>query len=145
MSKSPIPLSCWLAVFLFAAKTLCPAQVLAPPLLRISVHDAHNSPVADAKCSLYQPSAVNRGIAKANSDEQGNATFSNVSPGTYTLIVDKDGFETLTRSDVLVGDKSEIEIAVNLAVAAVEAKVTVAMREEASTSVAAGASTPAGS
>src|SRR5712692_9838083 len=97
LSKSPIPLSCCLAL-LFAARTLCPAQVLIIHVLRIAVHDEHNSPVAGARCSLSPASAVGNAIANANSDEQGNATFPNISPGTYTLTIDKAGFETLTRS-----------------------------------------------
>src|SRR2546421_8400155 len=83
--KSPIPLSYWLAVFLFAASTLCPAQVLAPPILRISIHDSHDSPIAGAKCSLSPTLAVNDAIANASSDEQGIALFSKISPGRYTL------------------------------------------------------------
>ena len=107
------------------------------------MHDPNNSPVAGANCSLSLTSAAKGVIANGSSGEQGIATFPSVSPGTYTLTITKEGFETLIRTAV-VREKAESEIAVNLAVAAVEAKVTVSAREEASTSVTAGATMPAG-
>jgi hypothetical protein len=123
---------------------LCSAQDSPAPVLRIVVHDAHDRPIVGVNCALSPAKDARVAAVNANSDDRGIAIFTNVPSGIYTLKVMKEGFEPLTRTDVVVGDKHENEIAVSLAVAAVQETVTIGTPEETSTSVAAGATMPAG-
>src|SRR5438876_12273915 len=99
LPPSPILRSCFLALCFGWAITVCCAQDPPAPALRILVHDVRNQPVAGANCSLSTSNAKAATVT-ANSDDQGMATFANLSPGTYTLRVTKEGFDTLTKTDV---------------------------------------------
>jgi hypothetical protein len=132
------------AVCFSSAIVFCYAQNPPGHALRIVVYDAHNRPVSGATCQLLTSSEAKVPAGISNSDDLGNATFTNVPPGIYMLRVTKEGFETLIRSNVVVGEKVETEISVVLAVAAVEEKVTITTPGELSTSVAAGPTTPSG-
>src|SRR5216684_1582063 len=106
------------------AATVCSGQTPAPSALKVVVKEAQDLPLAGASCSL---SALPAGkpIATAKSDEQGITRFTNVPPGKYKLTVAKEGFETLTRIDVVIDEKLENDLVVVLAVAAVHEKVTI--------------------
>ncbi len=112
--------------------------------LRIMVQDAHHQPVVGADCSLTSAASAKVPVVKAISDSQGFASLTNLQSGSYTLTVMKEGFESLTRTNIFVGQAPETEIAIVLAIAAVTEQVTITTPGEASTSVAAGSNTPAG-
>lgn len=138
-----------LRVFLFFlsvhyAVTVWAGQTPSSHTLRIVVKEAQGLPVPGAGCALARVSGGKTQSAAATSDDQGAARFSNILPGRYSLTVTKQGFETLTRNDVLVDEKLESEIVIVLTVATIQEKVTVTAPAETATSVAAGAVTPAG-
>src|SRR2546426_11323160 len=112
--------------------------------LRILVRDAHHQLVVGADCLLTSAAPARVPVVKTISDSQGIASLTNLQSGSYTLTVTKEGFESLTRTDILVGQEPETEIAVVLAIAAVTEHVTITIPGEAATSVAAGSNTPAG-
>ncbi|HVS83849.1 MAG TPA: TonB-dependent receptor [Pyrinomonadaceae bacterium] len=123
---------------------VCNAQTSQTSALHVTVKDAQGHVVPGAVCSISPTKSTKRSAITATSNEEGIATFANVAPGTYTLHVSHEGFETLAKTDVVVGEKPENEIAVVLTVATVQEVVTVAPPGEAATTVAAGSSTPAG-
>lgn len=117
--------------------------------LRVTVTDAQQRPLPNAECVLLDAAVTDadvkaHALATTTTDEQGVATFTNVAPGTYTLRVESKGFETLTRTGVVVAAGQTNELALTLAVAPVTESVTVSAPGDAATSVEAGASTPAG-
>jgi hypothetical protein len=108
------------------------------------VRDAHHQPVVGADCSLTSAASAKVPVVKTISDSQGIASLTNLQSGGYTLTVAKEGFESLTRTDILVGQEPETEIALVLAIAAVTEHVTITTPGEEATTVAAGSNTPAG-
>src|SRR5882672_10239547 len=88
--------------------------------VRVLVTDEQQRAVAGAVCSL-RPANNNAKVATtASTDEQGIAKFSaNLTPGNYLLRVERPGFETLQRNEVVGKDGGISEIAVTLVVGAV--------------------------
>lgn len=108
------------------------------------VTDSQQRPLPGALCSLSHTNEQTT-VATATTDEQGAATFNSLSPGGYTLRIEKKDFESLTRTDILVKENFSSELSVMLSVAQVKESVTVSMPDEAlTTSVEAGASAPTG-
>src|SRR5205085_2534620 len=148
MSSSPflrILRSCLMALVLACA--LAPSgygQNRPSFVLRVMVQDAHHQPVVGADCSLTSAASAKVPVVKAISDSQGIASLTTLQSGSYTLTVMKEGFESLTRTNIFVGAASETEIAIVLSIATVTEQVTITTPGEAATSVAAGSNTPAG-
>jgi hypothetical protein len=112
--------------------------------LRVTVADAQHRSLSGAACTLLQPNESTQVVATATTDERGVATFTNVAPGAYVLRVESKGFETLTKSDVVLKGGVVTDIEADLAVAPVAEDVTVASPGEAATGVEAGASIASG-
>src|SRR2546428_3793648 len=148
MSRSPFSRnlrSCLMALVLACALAPSGYGQNGPSFaLRILVRDAHHQPVLGADCVLTSAASARVPVVKTISDSQGIASLTNLQSGSYTLTVAKEGFESLTRTDILVGPEPETEIAIALAIAAVIEHVTITTPGEAATSVAAGSNTPAG-
>lgn len=148
-----LPLVRWfsvLSVLIVCAVAPCSAQEQQPATaslnlnLRVVVTDAHERPLPGAQCSLARANEQTI-IATATTDDHGAATFVSLAPGGYTLRIEKQDFESLTRTDVLVKESVPNELKVTLAVAQLKESVTVSLPDEAlTTGVEAGASTPAG-
>jgi hypothetical protein len=134
---------------LIAALCLCAAapsfgqQPSSVAVLRVTVADANQRPVPGALCSLLRGAGDTQAVATATTDGQGIANFLSVAPGSYTLRVEREGFDPYNKNGVIIKEDSAVEIAVALAVASVAENVTVEAASEVSTSVGAGASTPA--
>lgn len=111
--------------------------------LRVLVTDEQNHSLPGATCSLINP-ANSKVIATAATNQEGVATFTALTPGSYTLRIEDNGFETFTKNDVVVKDGSPTDLNVSLAVASVAANVTIRSPNEEVTSVDAGASTASG-
>src|SRR5437667_7376108 len=147
MSSSPFPQilrSCLMALVACALAPSGYGQNGPSFALRITVQDAHHQPVVGADCLLTSAASAKVSVVKTISDSQGIASLTNLQSGSYTLTVMKEGFESLTRTDILIGQEPETEIAIVLAIAAVTEHVTITTPGEAATSVAAGSNTPAG-
>ncbi len=135
---------CFAVVCLGLAAAVCHGQSPQTSALHVTVKDAQGHALPGAACSISLTAAKKTPAITATSNEEGIATFANLAPGTYELDVSREGFETLIRTDLVVGEKPENEITVVLTVATVQEVVTVAPPGEAATNVAAGSSTPAG-
>jgi hypothetical protein len=145
--RSLVVLQLWRHLFavvcLGLAAAFCHGQSLQTSALHVTVKDAQGHAVPGAVCSISATAAKAPPVT-ATSNEEGIAAFANLAPGTYKLEVSREGFETLIRTEVVVGGKPESEITAVLIVATVQEVVTVAPPGEAATNVAAGSSTPAG-
>ena len=71
-------------------------------------------------------------------EQHGACVFATVQPGTYVVRVELDGFDPVTRTNVIVTPEANEELAVVLAVAHVSQSVTVTGAARTDTSVAAG-------
>ena len=80
--------------------------------LRVTVADANQRPVPGALCSLLRDGDATRTVATATTDGQGVAVFSSVAPGTYTLRVEREGFDAYNKGGLLVKEDSAGEVAV---------------------------------
>src|ERR1043165_6621056 len=141
---SPAPLLCALLFICACAPHAALAQQAAnAPSLRVTVADAQQRPVSGALCSLTHEGDARQPSTTATTDEHGVATFSSVTPGAYTLRVEREGFEAFSKS-VVVKEGPAGELAVSLSVASVAESVTVTGQTESSTSVEAGASIASG-
>jgi hypothetical protein len=115
------------------------------PGLRVLVRDTQQHALVGAVCSLWAAGDNAKVVATATTDEQGVATFpATLRPGVYTLRVESQGFESLTRRDVAVQDVAPTSIEISLTVAALKESVTVESPVEEATTAAAGSSIPAG-
>src|SRR5579872_5750822 len=86
------------ASFLLAALGSFSAFSQTTALLRGTITDPQGAVIADAKVTLSSPNTgFNRYVITSSNGEY---QFLQLSPGTYTVMVEAPGFSTLTRSDV---------------------------------------------
>ncbi len=89
-----------------------PVLAAAPKEIDGVVNDALGRPLAGAHINLKAPDG--HVVGTAQSDTQGHFTFTNVAPGTYALLVDKDAFQPGT-SIVTVSPTAGVTANVTLA------------------------------
>ena len=88
---------CSTAVLLLVALTVVVSAAAPPPgVVSGSMKDASERPLAGARLRLE--TTVGRGVATTTADDQGWFTFSEVPPGTYAVVGEKEGFEPATAS-----------------------------------------------
>lgn len=75
--------------------------------IRVITQDELGQPVAGVTVQLRLKNDI---ISTIVSDDKGQAIASNFPPGTYDVIVSKDGFEPRTQSEVALTGKQEVEI-----------------------------------
>jgi hypothetical protein len=75
--------------------------------VRVSTNDEAEKAVAGVRVELKLKSAV---VATAVTNEKGEAEFTGVAPGTYEVVVSKEGLETLTESAIGVTAGAPVEI-----------------------------------
>jgi len=114
------------------------------PSLRITVSDVNGQPVPGTNCVLYRTVDPKIVIETAITDEHGLAVFNTTAIGSYVVKIERTGFNSLEKADVVIKDKELTDIKVNLTISSVEASVTVTGEPDSSTKVEAGASTPTG-
>src|SRR5947209_1554126 len=138
---------CALVLFSVCMAAVCLGQKApsGPQSLRVLVTDTQERPLPGAVCTLLAADADAKAAATATTDEQGMAAFpATLQPAAYTLRVESTGFETFSRSDVIIRAGTLTELTVSLKVAGLTESITVAAQADEATSVEAGASTPAG-
>src|SRR3989440_9907634 len=138
---------CALVLFSVCMAAVCLGQQApsGPQALRVLVTDTQERPLPGAVCTLLAADADAKAAATATTDEQGVAAFpATLQPAAYTLRVESTGFETFSRSDVIIKSGTLTELTVSLKVAGLTESITVAAQADEATSVEAGASTPAG-
>jgi Carboxypeptidase regulatory-like domain len=82
-------------------------QTRAGATLRVTTHDEAEQAVAAVVVELKRGGAT---VTKTATDEKGVAEFTNVAPGTYEVVVSKEGLETLNQADVAVSAGTPIEV-----------------------------------
>ncbi len=75
--------------------------------LRVVARDEADKPVAAVTVELKRAGAV---VSSAVTDENGEAEFAKPAPGNYEITATKDGFETLTNSDLVVVQGAPLEV-----------------------------------
>ena len=75
--------------------------------VRVSANDEAGKAVAGVGVELKLKGAV---VATLITNEKGEVEFSGVAPGTYEVVVSKEGLETLTESEIAVTGSSPVEI-----------------------------------
>ncbi|HEX8184161.1 MAG TPA: carboxypeptidase regulatory-like domain-containing protein, partial [Blastocatellia bacterium] len=75
--------------------------------VRVTTQDEAEKAVAGVLVEIKLKGAV---VVAATTNENGEAAFSSLAPGTYDVVVSKEGLETLTQSEVAVAAGSPVEI-----------------------------------
>jgi hypothetical protein len=126
----------------FVVMILLQAQMLAQQnrlaVLRVITSDEADKPVASVRVELKLRGAT---VSTAITDERGVAELTAVQPGTYEVIVSKEGFEILTQSDVALTPDSPVEIKFTL-VPKIQLKESVEVKASDAAPVERGASPP---
>src|SRR5438128_4454699 len=97
-----------LALVLALPLSLMAGQARIGATVRVTTHDEAEKAVAAVTVELKRDGAV---VAKTTTNEKGIAEFNNVAPGSYEVVVSKEGLETLNQTDVTVAASAPIEIA----------------------------------
>jgi len=95
-----------LAYFGLAFDTL--GQKGGGAVLKVTAHDQADKPVPAAKVDLKLNGSI---TATAVTDSNGQAEFAGTLPGVYEITITKDGFESLTQSDISVTGTAGFEVA----------------------------------
>lgn len=85
-----------------------------------TVTDTQDLPVPGTTVTLTLASRAGRKVASADAD--GKYSFPDLSSGTYELVFDRAGFETITRSGQLTAD---LDVSVNLPIAGIMTSIDV--------------------
>ena len=103
---APSRFSSFLAVSLLLALAYCELKAQTPTLRVVTVDEA-NRPVAVVRMELKRAGAV---VGGAVTDDKGAVELPLPAPGAYEITAAKDGFETLTQSDLTVVAGAPIEV-----------------------------------
>ena len=76
-------------------------------LLRVTARDEADQPVAAVRLELKRAGAV---ITSTVTNEAGEAEFATVAAGNYEVSAAKEGFETLTQSDLIIAAGTPLEV-----------------------------------
>src|SRR5260370_7735049 len=94
-------------VLTLIASHYCIARDLSSASLRITAFDESNAAVTKAQIQLwFQGKSVNTTTTNA----QGEAEFLNLPPGSYNVVISRQGFETTTRQDIVVNARQTIKL-----------------------------------
>ena len=94
------------------------AQTLTTAEISGLVTDSSNAIVPNARVTALSKDTGDRRNTKTNSD--GYYTLPLLLPSTYILTVQADGFETVTRDDILVGVEHSVRVDFKLKVGSVK-------------------------
>lgn len=108
---------------LFVLTPSISAQVSINGSLRGRVSDSSNAAVAGATLTLTN--AANATAQKAATDDKGEYQFVRLSPGVYTLTIEKDGFKRAQREDLTITVNEAAILNATLAVGGLTETVTV--------------------
>jgi hypothetical protein len=123
-------------LWLLLSVTVCAQQAGPTATVRVTAFDEAGQAVAAVQAQLKRAGAV---IATAVTNDKGAAEFPNLVPGTYEVIVSKEGFETLTQLEIVVAASAPVEVRFTL-VPKIEVKEEVRVRASAGTPIEQGAS-----
>lgn len=75
------------------------------------IHSETRKPISNVSVVAY---VANKKEKVATTDSQGNYSFSDLKPGTYKLVFEKDGFKKLIREKVHIRGDEEFQLNVEL-------------------------------
>src|SRR5260370_16717655 len=109
-------------VLTLIASHYCIARDLSSASLRITAFDESNAAVTKAQIQLwFQGKSVNTTTTNA----QGEAEFLNLPPGSYNVVISRQGFETTTPQDLLFNPRHTINLTPVLQPPTVQQEITV--------------------
>ena len=96
-----------LALVLALPFSLIAQQTRTGATVRVTTHDEAEKAVAAVAVELKRGGVA---VTRTITDEKGVAEFTNVAPGTYEVVVSKEGLETLNQTDMTVTAGTPVEI-----------------------------------
>ena len=123
-------------LLLLLSLTTVAQQTRPEATLHVTTADDKEQAVAAVQVQLKRAGAV---VATVTTNEKGEATFPNLTPGIYEVVVSKVGFETLTQPDVNVTVSTPVEVKFTL-IPKIELKEEITVQGKGATPVEQGAS-----
>lgn len=96
-----------LALLVVFSSFSAPAALAQGTNVRVTARDEMDKPVAGVRLELKRAGAV---VSAATTNEKGEAEFAGVAAGKYEVVAVKEGFETLTQTDVGVVAGTPLEV-----------------------------------
>ena len=118
------------ALLLFAFSTLTSQAQITRGIISGTVRDENGGVVPGAQVTITS-TASSLAKREATTDEQGFYRFGALDPGSYNVVVEKDGFERLENRDLLVRSAAEVTFDVALKTGSITAMVDVTSQTEA--------------
>jgi Carboxypeptidase regulatory-like domain/TonB-dependent Receptor Plug Domain len=106
-------------------------------VLRVTAHDESDKPVPGV---LVEVKGKNGVVATGSTNDKGEAEFPGIAPGTYEVVVSKEGTETLNESDVVISPTTPVEVRFTI-IPKIEVKEAVTVQAGGTTPAEQGAST----
>jgi len=75
--------------------------------LRVATEDQSNRSVAGVTVELKLAGTV---VTSAQTNEKGEVEFTKLTPGTYEVVIGKQGFETLTRNEIAISAGTPVQL-----------------------------------
>lgn len=75
--------------------------------VQVITNDEAGNPVTAVQVQLKLKGAI---VSTATTSRNGETEFTNLAPGTYEVMVTKEGFETLTQSEIEVTVRAQVEV-----------------------------------
>ena len=129
----------WAVLGILLALSIAVSAQNAADTLRVLVSDPQNQAIEGANCLL---SLNNKKISEVQTDVGGAAVFTGLPNGIYDLKIEKAGFKTYEKADLIISPETPAELAVTLEVGTVSVQVNVENPAENVQSVEAGSSPP---
>src|SRR5205814_5171636 len=117
---------------LFALSALTSQAQITRGIISGTVRDENGGVVSGAQVTITS-TASSLTKREATTDDQGFYRVGALDPGSYNVVIEKDGFEKLENRDVLVKSASEVTFDVALQAGSIAATVDVTSQTEAIT------------
>ncbi|PYV88359.1 MAG: hypothetical protein DMG05_15700, partial [Acidobacteria bacterium] len=129
-SRKLLSLSCWVIILLAPFSPSIKASQSSPlATVRVRTHEEAGNPVAGVLVELKLEGSPVRSLTTS---ERGEAEFANLAPGTYEIVISKEGFESLKQSGIAITAETPVEVEFTL-VPKIEVKESINVNESAPT------------
>src|SRR5438876_11695007 len=99
-SRNLLALCFWAATFLALFPPTVRAEQSSPvATVRVRAHEETGNLVAGVLVQLKLEGST---ASSSTTNERGEAEFKNLAPGTYEIVISKEGFESLKQSSIVV-------------------------------------------
>ncbi len=110
----------WTSLFLLAG---APALSQSPVSLHGSVTDPSGAVIPNATVHLFN--AANNSERTTTTDQRGNYSFPGVTPGTYRIHIEAQGFEPYDQQNIQVATNASLTLNIQMKIQSVQQSVTV--------------------